>query len=290
MKRWAALVLLFAVFAAHSTAHSTVEVIDDTGARIALAKPAMRIISTAPHLTEQLFAIGVGTRVIAASEYSDYPAAARALPRIAKAHHIDLERVAALKPDLIVIWGSGYPPALHAALARLGIPIFISEPKALADIAASMQRLGTLTEAPDAERAAAMLHNELSALRATYSQRRPVKVFYEVWPQPLMTLSGKHVVSEAIALCGGTNVFANLAPLVPHVTEETVLAANPDVILSAEAGGKATGALERWKRWPQITAVKRGALATVTAEYINRHGPRIALGVAELCRALDAAR
>lgn len=278
--------LLLAAF----TAQAAVEVIDDTGARVRLDKPATRVISIAPHLTEQLFAIGAGDKVIAATEFSDYPAAARTVPRIGKAHHIDLERVAALKPDLIAIWGSGYPPAMHAALARLGVPIFVSEPKALDDIAGSMQRLGVLTAAPDGERAAAALRSEIAALRATYARRKPVKVFYEIWPQPLMTLSGKHVVSEAIALCGGINVFADLAPLAPQVSEEAVLAANPDVIASAEADGKPSGALERWKRWPQIAAVKRGALVTLTAEHINRHGPRMALGVAEMCRALDALR
>jgi iron complex transport system substrate-binding protein len=277
--------LLLAALAANA-----IEVIDDAGARVVLEAPATRIVSIAPHLTEQLFAIGAGHRIVATTDFADYPPAARAIPRVARAHHVDLEQVAALKPDLIVIWGSGFPPAVQAALKRLNVPLFVSEPKRLDDVATSMLRLGTLTAAPDAEREAAALRSRLALLRATYANRKPVNVFYQIWPQPLMTLSGKHVVSEAITLCGGVNVFADLAPLAPQVIDEAVLAANPDAILAAEADGNPSGALDRWRKWPQLSAVRRGALVTLTAERINRHGPRISEGVSELCKALDAAR
>lgn len=287
-----ALVRVLAACVALLSAHPAraIEVLDDTGARVVLEKPARRIVSLAPHLTEQLFAIGAGERIVATTDFADYPPAARDIARVARAHHVDLERVAALQPDLIVLWGSGFPPAVQAALKRLNVPLFVSEPKQLDDIATSMIRLGQLTAAPDAERAAAALRARLAQLRATYANRKPVRVFYQIWPQPLMTLSGRHVVSEAITLCGGVNVFADLAPLAPQISEEAVLAADPDAILSAEADGKPSGALERWKKWSQLAAVQRGALVTLTAEHINRHGPRIAEGVAEICRALDAAR
>lgn len=283
-------VLAAAVALATFGAAQAIEVRDDTGARVVLEQPARRIVSLAPHLTEQLFAIGAGNRIVATTEFADYPPAARDIARVARAHHVDLEQVAALQADLIVIWGSGFPPAVQAALKRLNVPLFVSEPKQLDDIATSMLRLGELTAAPDAARAATELRRRLAQLRASHANRTPVRVFYQIWPQPLMTLSGRHLVSEAIVLCGGVNVFADLAPLAPQISPEAVLAANPEAILSAEADGRPSGALDQWQQWPQLAAVRRAALVTLTAELINRHGPRIADGVAEVCRALDAAR
>ncbi len=274
----------------HSHATEVISVLDDTGARVTLTRPANRIVSIAPHLTEQLFAIGAGGRIVATTEFADYPPAAQRLPRVARAHHVDLEQVAALQPDLIVLWGSGFPPAVQAALRRLNVPLFISEPRRLDDIADSMLRLGVLTAAPNAVSAAAAFRTRLTQLRTIYAQRKPLKVFYQVWPQPLMTLSGAHVVSEALTLCGGTNIFADLTPLAPHVSDEAVLLANPEVLMSAELGGTPNGTLDRWNRWPTLAAVQHHTRITLTAEHINRHGPRILDGVEEMCRALDAAR
>ncbi len=287
---WRRVGLVLAAFCMHAHATALISVLDDTGARVTLARPAQRIISIAPHLTEQLFAIGVGARIVATTEFADHPAAALHLPRVARAHHVDLEQIAALQPDLIVIWGSGFAPTVHAALKRLNVPLFISEPRRLDDIADSMLRLGLLTAAADAPNAAAAFRQRLAQLRATYAQRTPLKVFYQIWSQPLMTLSGAHVVSEALMLCGGVNVFADLAPLTPHISEEVVVLANPDVLMTAEAGGSASATLERWRRWPHLTAVKHDALITLDADLIDRHGPRMPDGIERMCRSLDNVR
>ena len=285
-----ALVQTLLLPAPHAHAAEIISVLDDTGARVTLNHPARRIVSIAPHLTEQLFAIGAGEHIVATTEYADYPAAAQRLPRVARAHHVDLEQITALRPDLIVIWGSGFPITVQAALKRLNVPLFVSEPRHLDDIADSMLRLGVLTAAPQAQAAASAFSQRLAQLRATYSQRKPLKVFYQVWPQPLMTLSGAHVVSEALTLCGGVNVFAPLAPLVPHISEEAVVLANPDVLMTAEAGGKASATLEHWQQWPRLNAVQQDALITLNADYINRHGPRILDGVEQMCQLLDKVR
>lgn len=268
---------------------AAVEVIDDAGTRIVLAQPARRIVSLAPHLTEQLFTVGAGDRIVGTTEFADFPAAAQRIPRVARAHNVDLERVAALKPDLIVLWGSGFPPATAAALRRLEVPVFISEPGSLADIASSLQRLGVLTGL-DGAAAAADFRRKIDAARSRYSARPPVRVFYQVWSAPLMTLSGRHVISEAIELCGGRNVFADLAPLVPQVSTEAVLSADPELILTAEPGRRATDALDGWLRFPSLTAVRRGQLRTLDADRMNRHGPRLADEVQVLCEVIDGAR
>ena len=281
-----ALVLALALACA---AQARVTVIDDEGRAIELAQPARRIVSLAPHLTEQLFAIGAGDLIVGTTDFADFPEAARGLPRVARAHSVDLERVSAARPDLILVWGSGFPPATVDAVRRLGVPTFVSEPARLADIATSLERLGALT-GRSSERAAAAFNAKLAALRDRYRGRREVRVFYQVWNDPLMTLGGRHVVSEAIALCGGRNVFADLAPIAPRVSTEAVLAADPEVIVTAEPGARPSDALAMWQRFGRISAVRRNLLVTLDADRINRHGPRIVDELAVLCEAIDRAR
>ena len=266
-----------------------VAVVDDEGRTVELAQPARRVVSLAPHLTEQLFAIGAGDLIVGTTDFADFPEAAKSLPRVARAHSVDLERVSATRPDLVLVWGSGFPPATVDAVRRLGVPTFVSEPARLADIATSLERLGALT-GRSPERAAAAFNAKLAALRDRYRGRREVRVFYQVWNDPLMTLGGRHVVSEAIALCGGRNVFADLAPIAPRVSTEAVLAADPEVIVTAEPGARPSGALAMWQRFGRIAAVRRDLLVTLDADRINRHGPRIVDEIAVLCEAIDRAR
>jgi iron complex transport system substrate-binding protein len=270
-------------------AQARVAVVDDEGRTVELAQPARRIVSLAPHLTEQLFAIGAGDLIVGTTDFADFPDAARGLPRVARAHSVDLERVSAARPDLVLIWGSGFPPATVDAVRRLGVPTFVSEPARLADIATSLERLGALT-GRSPERAAAAFNAKLGALRDRYRGRREVRVFYQVWNDPLMTLGGRHVVSEGIALCGGRNVFADLAPIAPRVSTEAVLAADPEVIVTAEPGARPSDALAMWQRFGRISAVRRNLLVTLDADRINRHGPRIVDEIAVLCEAIDRAR
>lgn len=271
------------------TATAKVAAVDDEGHAVELAQPARRIVSLAPHLTEQLFAIGAGDLIVGTTDFADFPEAARGLPRVARAHSVDLERVSAARPDLILVWGSGFPPATIDALRRLGVPTFVSEPALLADIATSLERLGTLTARP-AERAAGDFRARLAALRERYRGRREVRVFYQVWSDPLMTLGGRHVISEAISICGGRNVFADLTPIAPRVSTEAVLAADPEVIMTAEPGARPSAALAMWKRFEGITAVKRDRLVTLDADRMNRHGPRILEEMESMCAAIDRAR
>lgn len=266
-----------------------VAVVDDEGHAVELPQPARRVVSLAPHLTEQLFAIGAGELIVGTTEFADFPEAARRLPRVARAHSVDLERVSVTRPDLIVIWGTGFPPATIDAVRRLGAPLFVSEPAHLEDIATSLERLGVLTGRSGAS-VAASFRARLGALRDRYRGRREVRVFYQVWGEPLMTLGGSHVVSEAIALCGGRNVFAALTPIAPRVSTEAVLAADPEIIITAEPGAQRSGALDTWKRFDRLAAVQRQQLVTLDADRINRHGPRIADEIAVMCEAIDRAR
>jgi iron complex transport system substrate-binding protein len=265
--------------------------IDDSGRSVTLKQPAQRIISLAPHMTELLFAAGAGAQVVGAVEYSDFPAAAQRIPRIGDSAQLDLERIVALKPDLIVVWQNGNAQRQLDKLLRLGIPVYYNASRRLSDIARATEQLGRLagTEAVALPTARAFVERE-SGLRRRYAGRRPVTVFYQIWDKPLMTVNGDHLISDVIRLCGGQNVFAELKLLTPAIAIEAVLAADPEAIggVTAEAGQ--AGNLDGWKTWPRLNAVARNNLFVIPAELITRNTPRILDGAQQLCEHLDAAR
>ncbi|WP_175730320.1 cobalamin-binding protein [Burkholderia ambifaria] len=276
-------------------AHADVTARDDAGNTVTLPAPAQRVISLAPHATELVYAAGGGAKLVGTVTYSDYPPAAQAVPRVGDNKALDLERIAALKPDLIVVWRHGNAERQTDALRALHIPLFFSEPKHLDDVAASLRQLGTLLgTAPVADAAAASFSRDIAALRARYAARAPVTMFFQVWDRPLTTLNGAHLFNEVITLCGGRNVFAALKPLVPSVTDEAVLAANPEAIVTTSAGATRSDAplpsLARWRAWPALTAVARNNLFAIDGDLLTRPSPRIAQGAAALCEDLDAAR
>lgn len=266
-----------------------IAVTDDAGNRVVLSHPAARIVSLAPHISELLFAAGAAGRVVGAVEYSNYPEAANRLPRIGSHSAFDFERIVALKPDLAIAWGSGNPPGQVAQLRRLNIPVFVSEPKRLEDIAASLRVLGKLAEAPG-EAAARAFEQRLGELRARSAQAAPVTVFYEIWNQPLMTVGGGHIISAALAVCGGRNVFGALTQPAASVELEAVLRADPQVIVASGMDTERPEWLDHWRRWPRLQAVKNGNLFFVPPDLLQRHTPRILDGVEQLCVAFDNAR
>jgi len=226
--------------------------------------------------------------VVGVVEYSDYPAPARQLPQVGGAATFDVERIAALKPDLVVAWHSGNAPTKLAQLRKLGIPVFESEPRNFDAIVSSVQRLAHLAGSDDVGMPAARaLDARWRALAQRYSQRAPVAVFYQIWRTPLMTLNGAHVVSQALNLCGGTNIFADLPQLAPAIAVETVLQANPEVII---ATAEESASLDDWRRWPKLTAVARNNLFVLPSDLMMRFGPRMVDGAALLCERLEEAR
>jgi len=283
--------LLFVVllFMSAAMAKADVAINDDAGNRVVLPRPATRIVSLAPHITELLFAAGAGEKVVGAVDYSNYPEAARKLPRIGSHAAFDLERIAALKPDLAIVWGSGNPPGQVAQLRRLGIAVFVSEPRRLEDIAASLRQVGMLAGV-QAEPAAQAFTQRLASLRTRHTNATPVNVFYEIWNQPLMTVGGEHVISHAITACGGRNAFAVLTQPAANVELEAVLRADPDVIVASGMDQERPEWLDDWRRWPQLQAVKNGNLFFIPPDLLQRHTPRILDGLEKLCAALDVAR
>jgi iron complex transport system substrate-binding protein len=268
-----------------------VAVTDDLGERVALAAPARRIVSLAPHVTELLFAAGAGAQVVGTVDYSDYPPEARAIRRVGGYSALDFEAILALKPDLLVGWASGNGPDTLQRLRQLGIPVFASQPGALPELGATIEKLGALAGTPvAADRAAAEFRARLGALRARYAGRDEVSVFYAIWNRPPITVSDAHLISDVIRLCGGRNVFGRLRALAPTVNEEDVVRADPEAIVASGVGDEPPEWLDDWKRWPRLTAVARGNLYVVPPQLIQRATPRVLDGAERLCAALDDAR
>ncbi|WP_084545605.1 cobalamin-binding protein [Cupriavidus malaysiensis] len=294
-RRLAAALLALSLYQAAPAARAALSVVDDAGQTVTLAAPARRVVSLAPHVTELLYAAGGGERIVGTVSYSDYPPTARDIPRVGDNKALDLERIAALKPDLIVVWRHGNAQQQIDRLRALGLPLFFSEPRRLDTIAEDIEKLGTLLgTAPVAARAATDFRGRIESLRKTYAARPPVTVFYQVWQRPLMTLNGRHLVSDMLALCGGRNLFADATPLVPTVTEEAVVAGNPEAMVTAGMGAtradRPLADFSMWERWKQVTAVARGNLFVIDGDLINRAGPRVAQGAEILCKDLEQAR
>jgi len=265
---------------------------DDAAKAVCLPEPARRLVSLAPHATEILFAIGAGKRIVGAVNYSDWPPAARAIPRVGGYNNIDVERILALRPDLVVAWASGNNAAQLDTLERLGLAVFRNEPRRIEDIAATARRLGRLTGTEsEAAAFAARFESRYRRLRERYAGRSPVRLFYQIWNRPLLTVNGEHLISDVIRLCGARNVFADLPALVPRVSVEAVLAARPEIIVAGSGMGQDRESwLEAWRRWPSLPAVARDQLYLLDADLLQRHGPRILDGAERLCAVVEKAR
>jgi iron complex transport system substrate-binding protein len=270
---------------------AAITVVDDAGKQVTLAAPARRIISMAPHVTELLFAAGGGERIVGAINFSDYPEAARKIPLVGSNAQIDMERVIALKPDLLVVWQSGNTRRQLEQLRELGIPIFQSEPDRLDDVATSLLRFGRLLGTEKvAAASAAGYRASIASLGARYASRPPVRVFYQIWDKPIYTLSSKHIIDDAIRLCGGRNVFAGLNVVAPSVSTEAVLQENPEAIFGGDQHDPGDAGISIWNPYRSMLAVERGNLFRLEGELLTRPGPRMAQGAAQLCEKIELAR
>ena len=283
-----------------TSAAQALAVVDDSGRRFDFPSPPRRVVALAPSLSELVFAAGAGAKLVGTTALSDFPEAARRVPRIGDAGRLDVERVLAMKPDLVLVWQRGATSREQEQLAAAGIPLFHLEPRRLDDVATAIERLGDLlgSRAVAAARAD-QLRRSLAALRQRHADSAPVRVFYQVWTRPLMTINGRQLISDVVSLCGGRNVFAELGPLVPVVSTESVVAADPEAIVTADEQG---GAAPPWQRSPDapvfavwrdhagVEAVRRGWLYTLNGDGISRLGPRIVDGAAAMCAVLEQVR
>ena len=274
-----------------SIAQAGIRVEDSVGRVVTLEQPARRIVALSPHIVENLFAAGAGSAIVGTVDYANYPPEAAAIPSLGSAQTWSLEALVALDPDLVVLWGSGNGSTALPQLERLGLTVYVNEPRRLEDIGNSIRDFGVLAGSSTAANASAdQLDNRLNQLRATYAEKKPLSVFYEIWNSPLQTINGEHMISTIMGLCGGRNIFAATRQLAPQVSLESVLARDPDAIVASGMGESRPEWLDAWRQYPQLSAVRHDALFHIHPDLIQRPTARIADGAATLCKQLDSLR
>lgn len=274
-----------------AVAIAEITVRDFSGRQLTLQQPAQRIVALAPHIVENTFSAGAGSRLVGVVSYSNYPEAALDIPRVGDYHSWSLEQIVALDPDLVLMWGSGNGMESLYALERVGLPVYISEPRTLDDIADSIRAIAALAGTVQlGESRASQLQAGLADLRATYRQREPLSVFYQVWDEPLQTLNGQHLISSVIELCGGSNLYSDSELLAPQVSLESVLMRDPQVIVGSGMGSGRPPWLDDWRRYPSLTAVRNDALVFVHPDLIQRPTARILEGAQSLCKQMNLQR
>ncbi len=272
-------------------AWSGIQVMDYLGREVRLDEPAKRIVALAPHIVENLFSAGAGGQIIGAVDYCDYPKEALSIPRVGAISTYSLETIVSLKPDLVVIWGSGSAKKVMDKLISLGFNVYASSPHVLDDVARSIRDFGVLTgNEALAEQSARSFEEKMARLRARYSAQRSVGTFYQVWDEPMQTINDKAFISDVIKLCGGHNVFGDAISSAPKISVESVLQRNPEAIVASGMQEERPDWLDAWKKWKGILAVEKGNLFYVPPDIIQRHTARIAEGAEILCEQLDSAR
>jgi iron complex transport system substrate-binding protein len=213
------------------------------------------------------------------------------VPRVGSSSNISVESLLALNPDLVLTWRSGNGEDIATRLAALGLTVYVDEPKTLDDVAQSLRVVGQLTGSDATADAAAQAYlQQLSHLRATYSEQQEITVYYQIWNEPLMTLNGDHIISDVVRLCGGRNVFADVLPLVSRISIESVIRADPQVVIASGMDASRPEWLDAWREWPAMTAVKNDQLYFIPPDILQRHTPRIMEGAQLMCARLAQAR
>ena len=268
-----------------------VSVIDDAGNTINLKSEVQRIVTLAPHIVEQLFAIGAGDRIVGTVSYSDYPEAAKQIPLIGGYTRFDLETIVALKPELVIGWLSGNNPEQITQLKNLGIEVLLDEPQHVDDIAHSIERLGVITgKQHKAAEVADKFREGFKHLREQYQSKSKVTLFYQLWHKPLMTVNGRQIINDVLDICGGDNIFKELPTLTPVVSREAVIAADPKIIIISGMKDVRPKSYDEWLAWDSMRAVKGEHLYTVKPDLIHRATPRILWGAEKICAFIDSAR
>jgi iron complex transport system substrate-binding protein len=276
---------------ANALASPQIKVIDDDGIHHVFNQPVKRIVSLMPHATELLFEVGAGDHVVGAVKYSDYPEAAKNIPRVGGYSALNIEAIVALEPDLLIAWPEGNRNRELERLKALGLPILVSDPREFKDIANALAVYGKITgKDKQAEVALAEFNKKLTYLRNTYSTQEKISVFYQVWNAPLMTQNGNTFISRAIELCGGNNIFSDLPMTNPQVSIESILVQDPQVIVASGMGQARPEWLDDWRQYKTLQAVQKNHLFHILPELFQRPTSRFLIGTQQLCEAMQQSR
>lgn len=243
-----------------------------------------KIISLAPHTTELAYDLGVGQKLVAVSDFSDYPAEASNLSRVASHNGLNFEKIVQLQPDLILAWKGGNKPQDLARLSSLGFTLFYSNPATPDDIANEILALGQLVHQEAlAKTLSSKMQLSLEKLRRQYKATKNKQVFYYMWPKPMMSIGKGAWANKLLSICGATNVFADVIVPYPEVTMEEVLKRQPDIIIAAFSS-TSDQVSTTWKPWRSILDVP---VISVNPDKLHRFTPRLIEGITELCERLN---
>lgn len=247
---------------------------------------AERVVSLAPSLTDMVLELDAADRLVGVLDGGPRPPGLEGVPSVGRYGQVNLEQVLALRPDLLLVWPGAVPEAQPTRLRSFGIPVYLADPHRLDDVARQLRELGEqLGNAERGRKLSQYFAEHLQSLRTQYHREQPLRVFYQVWNRPLYTLGGNQVISDALAVCGGRNVFADLSLPAPQVSQESVLARDPDVIL---AGSHAE--LQLWTQMPQLTATRLGQLWPIPDKNLERPSYAMLDATEQLCRLLATAK
>jgi len=281
----------FIAFTSAESSVSVYSVVDYTGETVVLSKPAKRIVAMAPHIVENAFSAGAGDLLVGVVDYSNYPEAATKITKVGAIQGSSIEAILALNPDLVIGWVSGHSSNRYQKLKKLGVPVYLDEPKKLKDVAKSINDIGILTGRHTiAQKISSEYLLDLSKLRQAYAGRETVGVLYQVWNSPLQTINRHSIISDVINICGGRNIFANAAVIAPKISIESVLDRNPDAIVASGLGEERPDWLDQWLEWPMINAVKQKNLFFIHPDLLQRHTIRLLQGSQQLCEQLESVR
>ncbi|MBQ4861146.1 cobalamin-binding protein [Pseudoalteromonas sp. MMG013] len=255
------------------------------------AAEAKRIVALAPHIVENLFTVGAGDLIVGTVDYADFPAQANQIPRIGGYNGIQLEKLLALKPDLVIAWQTGSKKIDLEKVEKLGIKVVYSEAKDINKVADELRLFGQLTgNVQQAEGAAGAFTAQFNAIKGRYADTPSLKVFYQLWPEPMMTVNKNTWIHQLLMVCGVENAFANNATDYPQISIENVIKASPQVIIVPDEKTKKQVKMVDWHKWPEIPAVKYDQFITVNADLLHRYSTRVLDGVTDMCDKILASK
>ena len=264
---------------------------DDLNHTIEITQPVNRIIALSPHLVELAYTAGAGDKLVARVDHADYPQQAKDIPSLGAFNNWSIEQVLALKPDLVLVWLTANGDRPVKQLKELGINVYVSEPRQLTDIAKTIRDIGKLAATDEtANKNADAFETQINALANEYKHKKTISVFYQVWGQPLMTINDQQLISRIIEICGGQNIYADLAGLAPSVDPESLIIKNPQVMIGGATDEIKDNWLQQWLQWPEIAAVKNQQLYFINPDLLNRQTVRMIQGAKAMCTYIDNAR
>lgn len=254
-------------------------------------KPKQRIVALAPHIVEMLFDIGAGDKIVGTVEYADFPDAALDIPRVGSYHGMQIEKLLALNPDLVIVWKSGNSQSDIDKMKRLGLKVVFSNPKDIEDVATELRYFGELSgNQEQAETVALAYEKRLTKLRVENKAKQSIPVFYQLWSEPMMTINGTTWINQLVEVCQGENVFKSNPTPYPKISTENVIVAQPHLIILPDENSDKPQPIINWQKWPEIPAVKNNKFIHVDADLLHRFSTRMLSGIEDMCEKIDQLR